>query len=1205
MVLIPVHAEAAMRYFMTTLVIALLTPLSASATGAADVAKPALDVLRANCYRCHGQDGRHEGKLNDVLDLSGLRERQFIVPGDAGKSRLLTRITKGQMPPPEETPRPTPADVERLRAWIDAGAQAPSGTDLPVVPPNDVEIDRLVLADLERFDRRARRFQRYFSLVPLARAGASEALLRTYRAGLNKLLNSLSWHSRIATLQVADQAGLLLRVDLRDLLWDAGLWNRVVAEYPYGILAETGAFRAVAAASLTRLPVVRADWFLATASRPPLYHDLLQLPTTAGELERQLRLDAAVDIQQERVARAGFTGSGVSRNNRLIERHPAPHGAYWRTYDFDAVQQPTAERQNLRPDRRNLFAFPLGPGTTDGTFQHAGGEIIWHLPNGLLGFMLVDANNRRIDKAPTAIVSDPRRPDRAVEPGVSCMSCHSTGIQPKTDQIRAHVARNAAAFPKNDAELVRALYPPETALTKFMEEDAERFRRAIEQCGCKVTEADPVSAAAQRYEADLDARSAAAELGLAVDEFRRRLAETTLAQGLGALRTDGGTVHRAVFQQTFGDLVRALRRGALVQPSVVAGALADNTGELDPLEGPSSITNAAAVLPDRRAVLLASADRSLRLVEIASGRELRRFVGHATSVWSVAVSPDGRRALSGGLDGSVRVWDIATGQELRRLDGHDGLVSAAAFLPDGAHAVTAGFDHAVIVWDLESGREIGRTDRLASAVYSLAIDASGRQALAGGDPAVWLIDLDAAKVVERFVGHTRAVTALAFAPDGRHFLSASDDGTARLWDVESARVVRSVAGHSGGATAVAFEDPATILTGDSAGIIRRWKSAAEGEPDVLARQPAPIIALHPTPDGHGVGVGRDGSVRPLDTPVRRTSIRESEESPETRAVEVSPEILRPRAVVSLGGTLASPLLSSDGRALFVLNRTEHRVLRLDTATLRTTAAFAAAEAVETIALSRDGESVYVASARDRRGALDILDAATLRSRRSIALESTPYDIAAGPNGLAFVSDGGSGWTEIRLVDTARGQEIASWGGVWARSLVAATADGTRLLTCTQGVTPGRVESLVVPTPLSEKPAVRTAPAEVAVGGPIMVSPDGQYLLCGTGAVLGLSTVPADDLRPAARMEPFLAACVALDRKSVLTLSDDGALHVSDYPTFRGRTTVRLPAAAFAMALDGASGRLYVTGVAPQTLRDRPRAVVYGDVMVFDVHALLP
>src|SRR5437763_1655618 len=104
---------------------------------------------------------------------------------------------------------------------------------------------------------------------------------------------------RVAALHAVDPAGLVLRVDLRDLLWDNNLWNRLLAEYPYGVIEDTGAFRAVAAAAATRLPVVRADWFLATASRPPLYYDLLQLPTTAGELERQLRIDAALDIRQE------------------------------------------------------------------------------------------------------------------------------------------------------------------------------------------------------------------------------------------------------------------------------------------------------------------------------------------------------------------------------------------------------------------------------------------------------------------------------------------------------------------------------------------------------------------------------------------------------------------------------------------------------------------------------------------------------------------------------------------------------------------------------------------------------------------------------------------------------------------------------------------------------------------------------------------
>src|SRR5262249_61642258 len=138
----------------------------------------------------------------------------------------------------------------------------------------------------------------------------------------------------------------------------------------------------------------------------------------------QLRVDAAVNIQQERVARAGFNGSGVARNNRLLERHDAVHGAYWRTYDFDAVQQNLVERDTLLPDRKNLFAFPLGPGAQGNNFQHIGGEVIWNLPNGLQGYLLVNANGLRVDKAPTAIVSDPKRPDRARETGISCMGGH-------------------------------------------------------------------------------------------------------------------------------------------------------------------------------------------------------------------------------------------------------------------------------------------------------------------------------------------------------------------------------------------------------------------------------------------------------------------------------------------------------------------------------------------------------------------------------------------------------------------------------------------------------------------------------------------------------------------------------------------------------------------------------------------------------------
>ena len=60
------------------------------------------------------------------------------------------------------------------------------------------------------------------------------------------------------------------------------------------------------AATEGQLAYVRADWFIATASRPPLYHELLQLPETERELEQQLHMNLQADIVQERVIRAGF-----------------------------------------------------------------------------------------------------------------------------------------------------------------------------------------------------------------------------------------------------------------------------------------------------------------------------------------------------------------------------------------------------------------------------------------------------------------------------------------------------------------------------------------------------------------------------------------------------------------------------------------------------------------------------------------------------------------------------------------------------------------------------------------------------------------------------------------------------------------------------------------------------------------------------------
>ncbi len=805
------------------------------------VAKKAHDVLKAHCYRCHGAEGNVEGGMNFVTDLDRLVARKKVVPGKPDQSPLFKRVAAGTMPPPEVKDRPSDGDKAALRAWIDAGAPPlVAGQKREFV--TQAQVNDWILADLETVDRRARRFQRYFTFAHLFNAGAGDDELRTYRNALSKLVNSLSWHPKVRNPEAIDPHGTIFRVDLRWYMWDATVWNRVLQDYPYGVLDDGVTSRVISVFTASKVPVIRGDWFVATASRPPLYQDVLQLPGNLAELERQLRVDAGLNISQERVMRVAFNGSGIAKNNRVLERHDAVHGYYWRTYDFEEVPQNLADRGLQAPDRRNVFAYPLGPGSVENTFLHAGGEAIFSLPNGLQGYFIMNAVNTRLDKAPTAIVSDPTRPDKAVELGVSCMGCHIPGIHPKADQMHDHLTRNPKAIPKADADVALALYPAKEKSLAQMAEDAKKFQTALALTGTQVTRFEPIMTMTLRYEGDIDGVSAAAEAGLPWDEFQKRVGESeALSRPLGSLRVPGGTVARQVWVQTFGDVVRELRLGALFQASQIGASLPDNTGELDPLEVSAGQANQMAFTADGQRAVIASADRSVRSYEVEGRRDLKRFVGHTASVWAVALSADGKQALSGSMDGTARLWDVESGRQLQKLDGHTGLVTAVAFAPD-SQAVTGGLDGFVILWDLDTGREVRRWRGPMKYVTAIAVSPDGRTAVIAADRTLRRWDLDTGKQVRAYEGHTAPVTAVAFSADGTRIISGSDDRTARLWDTATAKPIQTLRGHDGAIRSVALSaNGKWALTGGADATVRLWQLSDGKDAGDFRKHGSPVV----------------------------------------------------------------------------------------------------------------------------------------------------------------------------------------------------------------------------------------------------------------------------------------------------------------------------------------------------------------------------
>ncbi len=268
-----------------------------------------------------------------------------------------------------------------------------------------------------------------------------------------------------------------------------------------------------------------------------------------------------------------------------------------------------------------------------------------------------------------------------------------------------------------------------------------------------------------------------------------------------------------------------------------------------------------AVLPDGQRALTCSADKSIRLWNLVTGEEMKQFAGHADRVYSVACKPDGDHFLSASKDGTVRLWDIGTaekpGKELKRLEGHQGAVFGVDVSHDGRFAVSGGDDQTARLWDIDTGKEIAKI-KTPGPVHRVKFANDGKQVVLACGPEVLCWNLETKKT-RSLDPPTDKVSAATFTANGKHVLGGGEDGLIRLWETTSGKQRQLLRGHLGQVLDVAVSpDGRHVASGGADRIILLWQlppSAAGiyvGETRLLAGHTEAIEQVVFLPDGRHV-----------------------------------------------------------------------------------------------------------------------------------------------------------------------------------------------------------------------------------------------------------------------------------------------------------------------------------------------------------------
>eukprot|EP00798_Chlamydomonas_sp_ICE-L_P012241 gene12241-15381_t len=201
----------------------------------------------------------------------------------------------------------------------------------------------------------------------------------------------------------------------------------------------------------------------------------------------------------------------------------------------------------------------------------------------------------------------------------------------------------------------------------------------------------------------------------------------------------------------------------------------------------------------------------------------RVISGHMGWVRSIAIDPSNEWFCTGSADRTIKIWDMASGQLKLTLTGHIEQVTGLAISPRHPYMFSVGLDKMVKCWDLEQNKVIRNYHGHLSGVYSICLHPTLDVIMTGGRDSVCRVwDMRTKVQVHCLGGHEQTVCSILAQPTDPQVITGSHDSTIKLWDLRKARTMNTLTFHKKSVRAMAAHPHEHAFASASADNIKKF-----------------------------------------------------------------------------------------------------------------------------------------------------------------------------------------------------------------------------------------------------------------------------------------------------------------------------------------------------------------------------------------------